>query len=125
MANSMNSPVSRQEPQQLQSISSLWLQQSFSDCSPSADQRMYLYEGKQRLTALSHVSGRRTMNSWKRQCKQASSRAAQSSVGKGQTDGHPVTGCQALTPNPRPVHTKSICRRPRPVKGRFRSIPEA
>lgn len=40
---------------------------------------MYLYEGKQRSTALSHVLGRRTINSWNWQCRQASRSVAHSS----------------------------------------------
>ena len=81
MASSMSSPVSWQEPQQLQSRSSLKLQQSFPGWSLSLEALTYLYEGKQRLTALSYVSGSRTISSWKRQCRQARRSAAQSSGG--------------------------------------------
>lgn len=86
MASSISSPVSWQEPQQLQSRSSLKLQQSFPGWSLSLEALTYRYEGKQRLTALSYVSGSRTISSWKRQCRQARRRAAQSSGGGGGSD---------------------------------------
>ena len=64
IASSRSSAVSLQEePQRWQSSSSLQLQQSSPCWSFSLDALMYLNEGKQRLTALSHESRSRTSNS--------------------------------------------------------------
>ncbi|TNN73512.1 hypothetical protein EYF80_016302 [Liparis tanakae] len=54
--------------------------------SPSLRLALIPPEGKQQLTALSHVSERRTLNSRKRQCRQARRSAAHSSGGRKRED---------------------------------------